>query len=263
MVSKVLPMTNLFRRCREIMERELRPMKYQTLTEMAVASFGKSRRDVDWNDQIEDVREKLLLAGQYGFGYIGKPYAFAYLIEWLPTPTLFNHTKPTTIDANLEAGKQAVFEGLMRSPYLIHKTSAPLEVARLSGANGLLMEAHVKQWFQRRYPSLYRPPDNDHKWTQPCFHDFKLQCGQRLYMVDVAGPLRTGLYGLPEGGGKKPAEIEVLVGIEGNKVVIKGFVAGAEFDHRFTEFESHPFGRLAFYLSCFEYGIPYEVFGIK
>lgn len=84
--SGVVKMDVLFPACVEVLREEQRPMHYAELTRKALARLGYGWYDVPWHKQIEDVREKLLLAGSRGTAYVGMPYCVGVLKEWFPSP---------------------------------------------------------------------------------------------------------------------------------------------------------------------------------
>lgn len=84
--SGVVKMDVLFPACVEVLREEQRPMHYAELTRKALARLGYGWHDVPWHRQVEDVREKLLLASSRGTAYIGKPYCVGVLKEWFPGP---------------------------------------------------------------------------------------------------------------------------------------------------------------------------------
>jgi len=234
------------------------PMHYVELTRQTLLRLHIPASNVNWKRQIEDVREKLLEAGRHGFGYVGSPYCLAYLKEWLPQETIINPFLPTRIAANLEAGERAIFEALMRK--FKDKTQARPESIAKGRARGLLIEQHVKRWFRVKWPDMVLPPDNDGIWEMPCDHDFKLRVNGRILRIDVAGPKTNGTYGKPLGGGKSATDIHVIACIEGNEVIIHGFVPGNEYRDIFTNWETHPIARMIFWLNCNKLNIDYSLF---
>ncbi|MDP3063239.1 MAG: hypothetical protein Q8O40_08540 [Chloroflexota bacterium] len=259
MADDTLPMATLFKACREVAEAAMAPLHYAELTRLAFARLGFSTDSVNWKRQIEDVREKLLEAGLRGFGYLGAPHCLAYLKEWLPQQTMFNPVLPVRINATLEAGERAIFNALMRK--FLDKTQARPETIARSRARGLLVEHHVRCWFEAKWPELVLPPDNEGAWEQPCDHDFKLRLTGRLLRIDVAGPKADGTYGTPRGGGKTTTDIHIIASIVGNDVVIHGFVPGDEYRHIFSSWDTHPISRMAFWLNCNRLDIDYNLFG--
>lgn len=261
MTHDTLSMPILFRACREVADTSMAPMHYAELTRQAFLRLHIPTTSVNWKRQIEDVREKLLKAGQHGFGYIAAPHCLAYLKEWLPRETMINPFQPVHVAATLEAGERAIFEALMRK--FKDKTQArPKSIAK-GRARGLLIEQHVTCWFRTKWPDMVLPPDNEGMWERPCDHDFKLRVKGHILRIDVAGPKANGTYGKPKGGGKAATDIHVIASIEGNEVVIHGFVPGKEYRDIFTTWDTHPIARLVFWLNCNRLDIDYNLFNIS
>ncbi len=258
MADDTLPMPTLFRSCREVAEACIAPLHYTELTRLAFERLGVSKDRVNWSRQIEDVREKLLVAGQHGFGYVGSPHCLAYLKEWVSQQAMLNPLSPIRLSANLEASERAVFEGLLRK--FLDKTGARPETIARSRARGLLIQEHVRSWFTAKWPKMVLPPDNEGEWERPCDHDFKLNVNGRVLRVDVAGPRATGDYGRPQGGGKKGTDVHIIASIVDDSVAIHGFVPGRGFADTFTAWDTQPICRMAFWLNCAKLQLDYSLF---
>ena len=257
-MNDTLSMPILFKACRQVADASMAPMHYAELTRQAFLRLNIPIAGVNWKRQIEDVREKLLEADRHGFGYIGAPYCYAYLKEWLPQETMFNPFSHVGIAAMLEASERAIFEGLMRK--FKDKTRARPESIAKGRARGLLIEQHVRYWFRAKWPDMVLPPDNEGMWEMPCDHDFKLRVKGRILRIDVAGPKASGAYGQPIGGGKIATDIHVIAAIDGNEVVIHGFIPGNEYRDIFTTWDTHPIARMVFWLNCNKLDIDYNLF---
>jgi hypothetical protein len=116
----------------------------------------------------------------------------------------------------------------------------------------------VAGWFERKWPGLYRAPDNHGRWETPCDHDFKLDVGDRTYKVDVAGPDRVGKFRMHP---RKPkADLHLLCRIDGKDVVWVGVETG----HAFAGVgEADPMlvtspHRMVVWLNCIAGGVDYQ-----
>lgn len=251
-------MENVFSACRNVAEREIRPLHYVFMARRALSLLNYSETELNWQRQIEDVREKLLLKGRLGFGYLRRPYCLAYLREWLDARILFNPYPPLEITPSLQSSLRACEQVALRK--YIDKTSAPkINIAR-GRSRGLLIEAHVRMWFESQWPDYVLPPDNEGQWVTPCDHDFKLRFNDRIIKVDVAGPRASGQYGYPFGGGKHSTDVHILASIDNNSVSLHGFVYHAEYQDSFSLFETRPIQCLIFRLNCLKSGIDYSLF---
>lgn len=127
----------------------------------------------------------------------------------------------------------------------------------------MLIEQHVRCWFKAKWPDMLLPPDNEGIWEMPCDHDFKLRVKGHILRIDVAGPRANGTYGQPIGGSKTATDIHVIAAIEGNEVVIHGFVPGNEYRDIFTRWDTHPIARIVFWLNCNKLNIDYNLFNVS
>jgi len=253
-------MADIFEECLLVLRERIAPIRYTTLAEEALARLHLTKDDVNWGRQKEDVREKLLLAGRFGTGYLGTPHCVAFLRSWLPPSTLsmLNSGTPITIPANLGAAEDAAFEGFMRNKHMLVKTNAPLERVMRGRARGLITERHVFRWFYAKWPDLVLQPTNEGQWDTAVDHDFRLVMDKRVFKVDVAGEHRDGSYGLTRG--KHITDLHILARIEANTVIMEGFVPGQQFIHLQSAWESSPITTLIFYLNCVTANLPYHLF---
>ena len=74
MANDMIPMREMFNACSQVLDRELTPIHYKTLTEMALRELGVSPTFVDIQRQIEDVREKMLCTGRFDTVYVPSPF---------------------------------------------------------------------------------------------------------------------------------------------------------------------------------------------
>lgn len=265
MAVDTLPMTEFFTICKDVLKRELRPIHYVELTQKALGVMGLTKKDVNWQRQIEDVREKMLRLGQFESFYIGKPYCLGGLRWWFigEQLRLFNPSSGIIIPGNASDGADGAFESLMRDPYMKAKHLSPNDPRIARGrASGLVLEKHVAHWFKRNWPELYLPPDNEGKWEQDCPHDFKLRVNGKVFNIDVSGPhQKNGQYGNP-GYGKKKVDFHFLCEIIGQDVLWRSVVQGRDYtEYIFPEGETFrniwP-ERIAVWLNCYKNGIDYQ-----
>ena len=261
MADDTVPMPTIFPACRKVAEEMMMPLHYTKLTLRALERLHISVSSLNLKRQREDVREKLLKKGGYGFGYIGSPSCLAYLKEWLAQETMLNPCPPVVIRITACASLEAAFQGRMRK--YIDKTNAPKEIIEGARIRGLFIEHQVRFWFKSRWAEMVLPPDNEGKWDVPCSHDFKLKVDGHTFLVDIAGPKRNGVYGKPAGGGKQATDIHILASVDKDDVLMHGFITRGEFKDALFEWESHPIARMVFWLNCNKLGIDYGLFSQK
>jgi hypothetical protein len=268
-------MSLLFPACAAVLNEEMRPMHYAELAEKGLARLGGKKEDVDWLRVKEDVREKLLLAGQHGTAYVPRPYCLAVMVDWFPLPQLTINARveefriPLRSDVCLEAMKDALLRfdymetktfGARRHQKLFRETGAVLpRLERRVEAlvRGKLVEHHVAWWFRNRWPEAYREPENKGDYTKECPHDFALEFGGRRFEFDVAGPNVNGTFGAPRGGGKRAVDFHVLASPREGHIAIHGFERGVRFAERIFKEQSLPFVWLVVYLNCLRESLPY------
>jgi hypothetical protein len=261
MANDTVKMPVFFEACLSVLEEAVVPIHYVRLTELALEKLEVPKDSVNWQRQIEDLREKLADAGRLGCVYTGEPLCLVFLLSWVrreDTPHLFNNEKPVVIEANFPASEEACFEALMRQPYMLTKTSAPLERRNRGLARGMLIEHHVKSYFRTRWLEYYVPPENEGNWRKPCDHDFKLMIGLKLRKVDVAGEHMDGTFGLS--AGKRPTTMHVMARRYGNSLVLEGFKPGTQFAEKdqVEWWDSMAIQPLVCYLNCQKAGIDYS-----
>lgn len=88
----------------------------------------------------------------------------------------------------------AVEEVRLRKPHMFTKVSES-EKRDAGQIRGIIVEQHVSDYLQLKYPNNYQNPDNYQIWHQPCNHDFKLAINGRTIKVDVSGPKADVTYG--------------------------------------------------------------------
>lgn len=261
MANDVVPMPKMFKACRDVLGRMLIPLRYDELTMMALSELGLSKSTIHWQRQIEDVREKMLMAGRYGSFYIGAPHCLAGLKWWFKSSQerLIHPTPGILISSSATAGANGAFEALMRNPYLLKKTSASDERIMEARAKGMILQSHITDWFQQKYPGFYRPPDNEGRWQIPCDHDFKLCIDGQIFKFDVSGPHLNGRYGNP-GNGKKATRFHLLGEIANEGVWLKTVIRGSDYGSIiFPDFEGVWPERLIVWLNCKRERLDYNV----
>jgi hypothetical protein len=260
MANDTLPMSEMFSACHEVLQREMRPLRYTELTEMALGDLGLSKADVCWRRQIEDVREKMLLAGQYDSFYVGAPHCLGGLRWWFRNGQLrlLHPTPGIVIPGNATWGAAGAHEALRRDPYLKIKSSVPREKIAWARARGFVLEKHVAGWFKENWPDFYLPPENEREWRRGSNHDFKLRVDGRVFKVDVSGPRQDGQFGNP-GQGKRRADFHLICEIVGRDVLWKSVFAGGDYGRViFPDFTGIWPERMAVWLNCKRDGIDYE-----
>ena len=259
----VLPMPVIFSKCHEVLRESIRPLHYADLTEMALNGLGITKDQVDWNKQREDVREKMLIAGQHKSSYIGKPHCLAYLLDWIPCGQLRLNVCDESIPLSSSwiTANKAFYEFAMRTAYMEDKTKiasqSDIFLRRFRGLHG---ERIVVNWFENTWPQFYLPPENEGQWERWCSHDFKIKSKNRVFEVDVAGSRHDGLYYRPRG--KHAVDIHIFwnESTEHDGIEVQGFRPGKEFSGEFAIFETRPISHLIFWLNCLEMNLDYSIF---
>lgn len=253
-------MPALFRACVEVLADSLSPWHYADLAAEALRRLGLAADADTLRRAKEDVREKMLEAGRFGTAYTGPPHYLAVLSRWFPSAQreLLNPaTEPIIVRAHAGWAIDGCLEALLRSKHMVTKIADT--PARWEGmARGMILERHVAGWFRDQWPDSWAPPDNAGRWREWCNHDFKLRLYGRAYLVDVMGPLRDGMFGLPAGGGKRLVDLHVVARQRGADVAICGFQHGKALAERFGEEETIPICRLAVRLNCEARGWDYR-----
>lgn len=262
MANDVVSMINIFPACREILDNALRPIKYTDLVTQALEQLGIPLDYVNFQRQIEDVREKMLIKGMYDSFYIGKPHCYAALNSWFSNGQidLFNWHKPIVIPGDVSSGVHGAYEAIKRSPTMKKKNPyANIDLVHWARAYGLVIEQHVADWFKTNWPDSVLRPDNYQKWNQWCDHDFKIRIDHRVFNVDVFGPKRDGSYGQPPQ--KKQTHFHLMCRAIGKDVLWEGIITGAQY--RDTPDIVPEIGRppqhMIVRLNCEKFGIPYDV----
>jgi hypothetical protein len=264
MANDTVSNTDLFPACSEVLDRALLPLHYRDLTIAGLHLLRVPIQTVNMVRQMEDVREKMLEAGRFGTAYLPAPHCMGYKRSWLPAPmpALINTMTPIQIASNIQASEDALYEGLRRNPYMINKYNIPWDSRARKRSRGLLIESHVRQWFQQRYPNLYQPPANHQRWQQPCDHDFQLVVYGKAHKVDVMGPALDST--LQFAAGKHITDVHLVAGIQGNAVMLYGGGLGKDFAHINDLDTTRSILPLLTMLNCAQAGLHYfALFGLR
>lgn len=256
----MIPMSELFPRVHDILWRMLRPMHYRDLTKQALEELDYPESEL--YRAKEDVREKLLEAGQRGLGYFGRPHCLGYAKAWFEktTPGFFNEThEGIVLPVSASAAKDAGKELAMRKDFL--RTKHADSERRWEGASrGFVIEKIVSDYFRREFPEQFKGPDNEGKWESYCNHDFKLLVNGIWCEFDVAGPDGEGRFGNVTSKPKCPFHLIAEFTDDGWSVILRGWKKGADFcQQKFSSWETLPICRLVVSLNCEKYRIPIEI----
>jgi hypothetical protein len=255
-MSELYPisMTELFQACSDILDANLCPAHYADLTRQAVERLGYRIDRVDMERSKEDVREKMLLAGQYGAFYLGRPYCLAAKRHWFKGPQLeLLQLDTVVIPGNATSGYEGAFDALMRHAHLIHKNPlASVATVVRARARGKVVEQHVVDLFALRWPGFYLPPDNARKYKRVCRHDFKLKIDRRIYEVDV-----TTKNALP--AGKHVVDFHLFCQLVGPDVIWRGVAPGKLFATNPAPEQMLSPQRMVVWLNCKAKGFDYDL----
>lgn len=255
----VVPQCELFQECAMVLEESLRPMHYRDLSLQAIKRLGYRESQVSMFRVIEDVREKMLVKGRFGTGYLGKPHCLAFKKQWFKTAQLeMFHVDSVLIPSSAMAGFNGALEALMRAPHMLQRsTRANLYVRNQAIARGLVIEKHVAAWFRASWPEFFCKPNNQSNWRKPCPHDFKLKVGGRTLEIDVAGPNRHGVYG--NVFGKKRVDLHLLCRMVNDGIVWEGVVTGRNFNAHIVPENSLSPKRMVVWLNTLKSGHEYDL----
>lgn len=251
-MAEHVTMPELFPACVRVLRRELRPLHYRTLTNLAYAELGRVRNGERRPE--EDVREKLLQSHNRGTFY-ATPYGV--LREWFDPPdaALPLEVRAITIAGSAYLGYLACREALMRSEHMLQKTNAPKERLMQGRASGFAIQQHVTAWLQEGWPELYREASNHGVWTRPARDDCRIAGGGKTYDVDVAGPHLNGKFGPSRG--KEKADVHILARLAGRNVEVCGWLPGRWFEGELDAEDAWRIDSLCVFLNCLREGIDY------
>lgn len=256
-----LSMRDLFPACVKVLDHELRPLHYAELTARAMHALGipNARASPWFSKNIENVREKLLLAGQRETFYTGEPLYAGALRSWFMSDAQLTMTLDyVRIPGSAKAGAEGAFEALMRDKHMIIHNPSLANTERLNRirSSGLVLEKHVSQWFARKYPEFYAEPANHGEWHRPCSHDFRLTVQQRTFNIDVAGPDEHGDYG--RRGRKHPTDLHLICRIHDDHCLWEGVVRGEGYKPQIDPMSIFSPTAFVVWLNCAKHGVPYE-----
>lgn len=247
----MISQTDLFPACLAELHDALVPLHYKELTRRGLRRLRCDVNVYEFQRLAEDVREKYIGLGRDGTFYTGKPLALAGLREWFRSEQLpLLHIDYRRIAGSATAGVAGAYECLMRSPYMLNKTTSRMR------AQGLVIEKHVAEWFRERWPSLYLEPENHERWATPCRNDFRLKFGGKMYGVDVSGPRMDGTYGNP-GNGKKTTDLHLICQLVDHDVLWMAVVPRERFVADVIPEQEITPTRLIVRLNCEQDGINY------
>ncbi len=219
---------------------------------MALDDLGELYSNAEFDRMKEDVREKMLKARQLGSAYIEKPYCLGVIAEWFGVrqADLFNvYPWHVRIRGNASWCVEAGADLLMRAPYLRTKVKDSYQ-RWLAASHGIVIQQHISEWIRYNWPDAWLPPDNYQNWGQWCDHDFKLKTAGKTWKVDVMGPRRDEMFGMPAGGGKRPVDLHLFGQLDGEDVVLNGYLRGDELEDSFAVENTKPMYRIIVRLNC-------------
>lgn len=253
----------LFPACVAVLEDAMMPLHYRDITSRALERLRHTApcaaAQADEAKNAENVREKLLGATRLGTFYLGKPSCLGAMQRWFRLPQLsLLHQDTVAIPGHAQAGADGGFEALMRSPFMETKYRTALPHRRYKAcAQGLVLQAHVVQWFTTHYARLVRPPLNEGRWNLPCNHDFQLVLPTRTFLVDITGPDLHGLYiHAPK---KAQADLHLLCRIVGRDCRFEGVIRGQDFTMMVIPETSLSPVNFCVWLHCLQRGLDYPL----
>jgi hypothetical protein len=259
-MTTVLPMEHVFREAAAELHAQRMPVHYRMLTERAVERLGVAASRINWKRQVEDVREKMLCAGQYGTAYVGEPHCVGLIRSWFPSQQLdlLNaDTEAVRIDPDLLAVVDGVVEGWQREEHMLRKARAACDVSRMRGLfRGVTIEALVREYFRAMWPDFYAPPDNEGKLDAWCGHDFKLRIGGRTHLIDVCAPKLNGSYAAPPN--KPRADMHLSCTLERPAVMWRGVATAQVFKDGKHPVQHRSPLRMVVWLNTKHAKLPYE-----
>ena len=258
MANDVAPMMELFQACSEVLDQAKVPMHYRELTLASLQRIDYDKAKVNWSRQIEDVREKMLLAGRFNTFYTGRPLGcLAAKRDWFETGRFFatvNQEQIIPIDPSIV--ESVAYEALMRVPHMLQRNLyASQERRNAALARGFTIEFPVRQHFREQWPEFYKPPANEGIWERWCDHDFRLEVGPYNWKIDVSGPDQNGQYSNP---GKRTADLHLLCRKDDGHILWEAVERGERFQGIVPlGFAKSPLVFTVF-LNCYKHGLPYD-----
>lgn len=254
-----LSMRDLFPACVAVLVKELCPIHYADLTRKALMKIGVRESQVAFNKEAENVREKLLMAGQYGTFYAGAPTYAGALRFWFASDAQIAMTlDDVMIPGSAQAGIDGAFDALMRAPHMMVHNSGLAHTEKLNRvrSSGLVLEKHVTRWFKLKYPDFYGEAANAGIWQRPCTHDFTLSINGRLFLIDVAGPDARGQHG--RRGRKHSTDLHLICRVSGDHCLWEGVVRGEGFNESIDPISIFSPTAFLVWLNCAKNNICYD-----
>jgi hypothetical protein len=251
-------MHRVFAEAVAVLDHARTPLHYADLAELALERLGRSRSSVDWPRQIEDVREKLLLARRLGTAYVGAPHCLAVKQAWFGTDQLdLLNADSVLIPVDLLAVVDGVVEAWQREEHMLRKVRGSSDLRRMRALfKGFVVEAQVKPFFAAMWPNFYEAPDNEGRVTSSCAHDFKLRINGRLFLVDVFSRKLNGSYDPPQY--KPRATLHLACDLEQDSVIWRGVAGRDEFVEGIHPVTLRSPLRMVVWLNSEHAGLPYH-----
>lgn len=260
-MNDVLPMTEMFRVCSQVLDDSRCPLHYRELTRLALRRMNRDEHHVDFGRQVEDVRQKMLEAGRHETFYAPKPLCLGAKREWFSADgqqLLIAPDLQVEIPPSIPAAIEGATEAILRSPHMVQKKKyARPEVVARARAGGLVIEALVKSYFRREWPDAFVPPDNDGQVERWCDHDFKLRINGAVLKFDVANPSLDGEWRVSEG--KRSTDFHLRCRLREGRVVWESIVPGALYASNPRPWLLVAPLRLVVRLNCEKHGVDYAL----
>ena len=266
MAHDTVPMGEMRKACRSVLQQYLRPLHYTKVTDLALTRLGyppEHRSGINWARQSEDVREKLgkYDSGRSGFLYTGMPDCLLALRNWYVKRPFFDaFQEPVVIPVNAKMMREGIFEATMRINSMVNKFGKAPEVRNMAVAEGYTKEVPVRHFFKANWPDFYQEPDNNRQWSRPCDHDFRLCVNNHVFHIDVMGPRqRDKSFGLNPG--KHPTDWHLLCERNEDTILWLGVVSGEKMSELIVpEVVCSSPVKMIVWLNSFKYGIQYGNF---
>lgn len=144
----------------------------------------------DYSDKTKPIEKFRQYYGEHYRSDVGLTQG-GYLIlrRWFPKLSQYSllpPEQPLALKGNCILSYQAGYEYARREPYMMdHYGDANTPKRQERRRRGMLVEAHVKRYFERHYPEFYRPASNQGLYHQAAKDDFWLIGGRFNFPVDV------------------------------------------------------------------------------
>jgi hypothetical protein len=177
------PSPETYDRAVQILARNMRPLRAAELYRLSFVSTpghekpGLAREDERFRERLAQRRPAVIKRGPW----------FA-LERWI-VPVLPGITSDdfVTLELNRDCVKEATWECIQRIEHMVVRNPQASKQTRYEAAiSGLIVEHHVKRYFQTTWPTHYRQASNEGIWEKAAPDDFALFIGGRRWQVDVA-----------------------------------------------------------------------------